>query len=95
MGAVILARLSTLSEAHILAGVLNQNGIETRLGEAEFATIYWFAIPALGGISVYVPSARLEEARKVIIETVAIGADQIDAEFGPYEHPRRYGRWAV
>lgn len=94
-GAVTIRRCATLSEALICNAMLLDRGIHSSISNCAHASVEWWSVYAFGGVGVQVPADQYDEARQAIIDAVEHGAQEIDAQFGAYEPPRRYGRASV
>ena len=62
-------RASGITNANIIVGRLETDGIPTRLKYEAVGTIYAITIDGLGEVDVLVPSSCLEKAREVLSQT--------------------------
>lgn len=69
---VTLRRFFDPIEAHIVAGRLEASGIPVHLLGIHHASANWLLAVALGGVHLQVPLTRLEEAKRVLSEDVAL-----------------------
>ena len=72
---VTLDRFFDPIEARIVAGRLEASGIPVQVLDIQHASANSLIVIALGGIRLQVPSSRLEEAKRVLAEDVALDAD--------------------
>jgi hypothetical protein len=79
---VTLERFIDLIEARIVAGRLEAAGIPVHLLGINHASAASLLTIALGGIRLQVPLSRLEEAKQVLAEDVALDSDSEDEERG-------------
>lgn len=63
------------TDAHIAAGKLESEGIPVFLLGINHASANWLLSNALGGIRLQVPEDYIEDARKLLSETVAFDKD--------------------
>lgn len=63
------------TEAHIAAGKLKSEGIPVFLLGVNHASANWLLSNALGGIQLQVPKDFIEDARKLLAETVDVEND--------------------
>lgn len=53
--------------AHIIAGMLNDNGIDTRLSPDNMASVFPVAESTIGTVTVSVPSGSVDRARELLL----------------------------
>jgi hypothetical protein len=72
---VTIERYFDLIEARIVAGRLEAAGIPVHLLGIHHATANSLVVIALGGVRLQVPTSRVEDARRILAEDVALDAD--------------------
>lgn len=88
---VTIRRCASLPEALVCKGLLEAGGIHTVVENYYHVSNDWLLIPGLQGVSVAVPSSDYDASKILIIDAAEIGPDALEAEFGAYQKPRRYG----
>jgi ribosomal protein S27AE len=63
-------------EARIVAGRLEASGIPVHLLGIHHASANWLITVALGGVQLQVPLARVEEAKQLLSEDVALDSEE-------------------
>ncbi len=92
---VIIRRCATLIEAYACLGLLKSNGFLASIDNANYAAQDWSLVPALGGISIRLPTSQFEAAKACIIQAVEQGETELELAFGEYVKPKKYGRIAI
>jgi hypothetical protein len=72
---VTIAKFLDLIEARIVAGRLDAAGIPTHLPDVHHASANALVTVALGGVRLQVPADRVEEAKRILSEDVALDDD--------------------
>jgi hypothetical protein len=75
---VTLERYLDLIEARIVAGRLEAAGIPVHLLGIHHASANSLAVVALGGVRLQVPANRLDDAKQILAEDVALDAEDDD-----------------
>lgn len=88
---ITIRRCASLPEALVCKSLLEAAGIHAAVENYYHASNDWLLIPGLQGVSVAVPSADYDAAKNLIIDAAEAGPDALEAEFGAYQKPRRYG----
>lgn len=91
----ILVSLLMREEAEVMASALRAEGIDAFVGNRHHANVDWGWTIALGGMLVFVPRARLQEAKEVIRGRIREAADTPDPEAEPTRRHDRWKIWAV
>ncbi len=63
---VKLATFSTDAEAHIVAGMLEENGITSMLTNQTMSAVLPIGFNSIGGVTVYVNADDVAEARRLL-----------------------------
>lgn len=74
-GYSVLISFATKEEADVAASALRADGVDAFVGNAHHANKEWWAVAALGGLQVLVPSARLVEAKQLLRERLVRSMD--------------------
>ena len=88
----ILIALATREEAEVIASALRAEDIDALVGNARHANIDWGWTLALGGMQVFVPHAKIQEAKDAIRRPIKVAAEHRDREAEP---TRRRDHWKV
>jgi hypothetical protein len=91
----ILTTYLMREEAEVAAAALRAEGVDAFLSPGFHATYNWHYIIALGGLKVFVPFQRLEEARDIIRRRLTDAADKPDPEAEPTGRRDRWKVWAI
>ena len=83
---VKLVSVSSIEEALAIRGVLEANGIQVNLPNAEHAQVDWMMVPALGGLAIQVPDDQYETAKQLLIDvrSETIQAGEIEEDDADY-----------
>lgn len=65
---VVVFTSSNIHEAHLVAGLLESNGINVRVFEGHLSSIQPFLINAVGGIKIVVDEKQADDAKNVLSE---------------------------
>lgn len=87
-GAVSKIRFSTLEEALVVRGLLDANGIEAWVGNRHHISSDRLSTPALGGVTLLVPTALLPEAHEAIESTERADPASQDKSASEHVSPR-------
>lgn len=71
----VLISFSTKEEADVAASALRADGVHAFVGNEHHAHMEWWAVTALGGVQLMVPSQRLPDAKRLLHERLAAWAD--------------------
>ena len=63
---VTLTYQTNVESAYILKGCLEHEGIPAVVTHDNFATTYWLASTAMGGVPIWVPASLYEQALEVL-----------------------------
>ena len=88
----ILVSLLMREEAEVMASALRAEGIDAFVGNHNHANVDWGWTIALGGMQVFVPRTKVQEAKDVIRARIREAAETPDPEAEP---TRRHDRWKV
>lgn len=88
----ILVSLLMREEAEVMASALRAEGIDAFVGNRNHANVDWGWTIALGGMQVFVPRTKLQEAKDVVRGRIKEAAETPDPEAEP---TRRHDRWKV
>lgn len=91
----ILISLYMREEAEVMASALRAEGIDAFVGNRHHANVDWGWTIALGGMQVFVPRAKLQEAKDVIRARLKEAAEAPDPEAEPTRRRDRWKVWAV
>jgi len=86
----ILISLGMREEAEVMASALRAEGIDAFVAPLHHATYNWHLTIALGGLQVFVPRQKLQEAKDVIRARIQEAADNPEGE-----SVGRRDRWKV
>lgn len=86
----ILISLSMREEAEVLASALRADGVDAFVGDTNHQGMVWFYTLALGGLQVFVPRNRIEDAKVLIRARLIENADN-----HPEERVERRDRWKL
>jgi len=89
---VTVAAYSKAEEAYLAASLLESCEIPVFVKDAHTVQMYWFYSNAIGGVKVQVPPEHLEEAKKILGETVSAGPEEPAAVGGL---SRKHTLWSV
>ncbi|MEO1306325.1 MAG: hypothetical protein AAFV37_15240, partial [Pseudomonadota bacterium] len=65
---LVIRRCATLSEALVCNSFLQSNEVLSSLDNEHHSANDWFAVAALGGVQIRVPTAQYDQARQLIVE---------------------------
>lgn len=94
-------------KAHLAAGYLNDEGIESEIVDENTVTMNWMLSQAVGGVKLNVRLSDLDRAREILAGVMADGVDSSSPEIGEAEPdrcpacgsvavvPRKYTRWSL
>lgn len=88
---VVIHRAPNAESALVLANYLQSQGFDASLDNFGHAALDWSMIPALGGISVRIPRAQVEDAKSALREALEAAAQ--DPEFSEVVRKRPSYRW--
>lgn len=91
----ILISLSMREEAEVMASALRAEGTDAFVGNRHHANVDWGWTIALGGMQVFVPRAKLQEAKEAIRTRLKDAAETPDPEAEPTRRRDRWKVWAV
>jgi hypothetical protein len=93
----ILVTYAMREEAEVAAAALRAEGIDALVSPGFHATYDWHLVQALGGLKVFVPWQKLEEARDVIRGRMRDAAEDraVDPGEGRLQRRDRYKVWLV
>jgi hypothetical protein len=86
----ILISLLTREEAEIMASSLRADGVDAFVGNTNHLGMDWHYMIALGGLQIYVPRNRLEDARELVRARLRENADAF-----PEDRVKRRDRWKL
>jgi hypothetical protein len=89
----ILISLSMREEAEVMASALRAEGIDSFVGNRHHANYNWGQIIALGGLQVFVPRLKIDEAKDVIRTRIKEAAEHPEGE--AMGRRDRWKAWAV
>jgi hypothetical protein len=76
----VLISLAMREEAEVVAGALRADGIDAFIGNSNHAYVEWLLTPALGGLQILVPRARLADAKNFLRERIRENSEVDAAE---------------
>lgn len=91
----ILISLYMREEAEVMASALRAGGIDAFVGNRHHANVDWGWTIALGGMQVFVPRAKLAEAREAIRSRLKEAAEAPDPHAEPTKRRDRWKVWVV
>jgi hypothetical protein len=91
----ILISLYMREEAEVMASALRAEGIDAFVGNRHHANVDWGWVIALGGMQVFVPRAKLAEAREAIRARLRDVAGNPDQDAEPTKRRDRWKVWTV
>ena len=89
----VLISLSMREEAEVMASALRAEGIDAFVGNANHANVDWGWTLALGGMQVFVPRAKIQEAKDAIRVRIKEAAEHPEGE--SVGRRDRWKLWAV
>lgn len=91
----ILISLLMREEAEVMASALRAEGVDAFVGNTHHANVDWGWTVALGGMQVFVPTNKIDEAKGLIRARLKEAADTPDPEAEPTRRRDRWKAWAV
>ncbi len=91
----ILISLAMREEAEVMASALRAEGIDAFVGNADHANVDWGWTLALGGMQVFVPRAKIQEAKDAIRGRITEAAEHPDPEAEPTRRRDHWKVWAL
>ena len=92
----ILVTYAMREEAEVAAAALRAEGVDALVSPGFHATYDWHLVQALGGLKVFVPWQKLEEARDIIRGRISdAAAEAFEPEEAPVRRRDRYKIWLV
>lgn len=91
----ILISLSMREEAEVMASALRAEGIDAFVGNRHHANVDWGWIIALGGMQVFVPRLKIDEAKTVIRTRIKEASELPDPEAEPTRRRDHWKIWSV
>ena len=90
----VLIAIMMREEAEVMAGALRADGIDAFIGNSNHAYAEWLLIPAMNGLQVLVPRAKLAEAKALVRERIKENA-AAPLEEDDGEPVKRHDRWKM
>jgi hypothetical protein len=91
----ILISLAMREEAEVMASALRAEKIAAFVGNAHHANVDWGWTLALGGMQVFVPHAKIQEAKDAIRRRIKEAAEHPDPEAEPTRRRDHWKVWAL